>query len=92
VLACERVKKSDKLLKSQVQVGSETRQILSGIGKHYTPEEMVGKKVVVVTNLKPAKLMGEISQGMILAASTEGDAELKLITVDGDIADGSGVR
>ncbi|MCL2851894.1 MAG: methionine--tRNA ligase [Defluviitaleaceae bacterium] len=92
VLACERVKKSDKLLKSQVKVGDETRQILSGIGKFYTPEEMVGKKVVVVTNLKPAKLMGQMSQGMLLAASTEGDTELTLISLDGDIADGSEVR
>ncbi|MCL2619050.1 MAG: methionine--tRNA ligase, partial [Defluviitaleaceae bacterium] len=91
VMECERVKKSDKLLKSQVRVGGETRQILSGIGKFYTPEEMVGKKVVVVTNLKPAKLMGQMSRGMILAASTEGDADLTLVGFDGEIPDGAEV-
>ena len=92
VLECERVPKSKKLLKSQVKVGNEVRQILSGIGQFYTPEEMVGKKVVVVTNLKPAKLMGELSQGMILAASTEGDTELRLVCPEGDICDGAEVR
>ena len=72
VIACEAVKKSRKLLCSQVKIGSQVRQIVSGIKAYYTPEEMVGKKVMVVTNLKPAKLAGILSEGMILCAE---DAE-----------------
>ena len=72
VSACEAVKKSKKLLCSQVKIGSQVRQIVSGIKAYYTPEEMVGKKVMVVTNLKPAKLAGILSEGMILCAE---DAE-----------------
>ena len=72
VIACEAVKKSKKLLSSQVKIGSQVRQIVSGIKAYYTPEEMVGKKVMVVTNLKPAKLAGILSEGMILCAE---DAE-----------------
>ena len=66
IIACEAVPKSKKLLCSQVRVGSRVRQILSGIKANYTPEEMVGKKVMVVTNLKPAKLAGMLSEGMLL--------------------------
>lgn len=80
VLECEKIKKSNKLLKSQVKVGNKVMQIVSGIANYYTPEEMIGKKVVVLINLKPAKLCGEISEGMILAASDNNN--LKLITVD----------
>lgn len=87
VIACEKVKKSDKLLKLQLDIGIETRQVVSGIAKYYTPEELVGKKVVMIANLKPAKLMGIESQGMILAASN--DNELVLTTVDADIPVGS---
>ena len=72
IIACEAVKKSQKLLCSQVKIGSQVRQIVSGIKAYYTPEEMVGKKVMVVTNLKPAKLAGILSEGMILCAE---DAE-----------------
>ena len=72
VIACEAVKKSKKLLCSQVKIGSQVRQIVSGIKAYYTPEEMVGKKVMVVTNLKPAKLAGILREGMILCAE---DAE-----------------
>ena len=72
IISCEAVKKSKKLLCSQVKVGSQIRQIVSGIKAHYTPEEMVGKKVMVVTNLKPATLAGILSEGMILCAE---DAE-----------------
>ncbi len=72
IIACEAVKKSKKLLCSQVKIGSQVRQIVSGIKAYYTPEEMVGKKVMVVTNLKPAKLAGILSEGMILCAE---DAE-----------------
>ncbi len=92
VLKCEKVEKSNKLLKLQVKIGEETRQIVSGISKFYGPEELVGKKVVVVENLKPVKLMGVESRGMILAASTENDGELSIVTLDRDIPAGSKVR
>ena len=81
VLECEKIKKSNKLLKSQVKIGDKVIQIISGIANYYTPEEMVGKRVVVLTNLKPAKLCGEVSEGMILAAS-DNDNNLKIITVE----------
>jgi len=87
VVSCEKVKKSDKLLKLQLDIGIETRQVVSGIAKYYSPEDLVGKKVIMIANLKPAKLMGIESQGMILAASN-GD-KLVLATVDGDIPAGS---
>ena len=90
VLACEKVEKSDKLLKSTVQIGNETRTVVSGIAKFYKPEEMVGKKVVMITNLKPAKLRGILSEGMILCAE-DADGNLKLLAPEGDIADGSGI-
>ena len=78
IIACEAVKKSKKLLCSQVKIGSQVKQIVSGIKAHYTPEEMVGKKVMVLVNLKPAKLAGVLSEGMILCA--EGlDGELSLM-------------
>lgn len=88
VLKCEKVKKAKKLLVSQIRVGNEVRQIVSGISLHYTPEEMVGKKVAVITNLKPAKLCGLVSEGMILAASDD-DGNLSVLTVDKDIISGS---
>ena len=71
VLACEAVPKSKKLLCSQVRIGSQVKQIVSGIKAHYSPEEMVGKKVMVVVNLKPAKLAGVLSEGMLLCAEDE---------------------
>ena len=92
VLACEPVLKSDKLLKLTLSLGNEQRTVVSGIAKHYTPEEMVGKQVVLVANLKPAKLRGIESQGMILCASDAADETLKLITVAGDMEDGAEVR
>lgn len=70
VLEAEKVKKSDKLLKLQVDLGSEKRQIVAGIAQYYEPEQLVGKQVVVVANLQPVKLRGELSEGMVLAAST----------------------
>jgi len=85
VISCEKVEKSDKLLKLQVDIGLETRQVVSGIAKHYTAEEMVGKKVILIANLKPAKLMGIESQGMILAATDKEDNRLVLATVSDDI-------
>lgn len=91
VLQCERVEKSDKLLKSQIKIGDEVRQVVSGIAKWYTPEQMLGKKVVVVTNLKPVKLRGVMSEGMILAASDE-DGNLALVSTDSNIIAGSEVH
>ncbi|MDO5695472.1 MAG: methionine--tRNA ligase [Eubacteriales bacterium] len=90
VLACEKVKKSKKLLVSKVRVGEDVRQIVSGIAAYYTPEEMVGKRVLVVTNLKPVKLCGELSEGMILAASDD-NGNLVLATTDKAIISGSEV-
>ena len=90
VIAAERVEKSDKLLKLRLKVGDSERTVVSGIAKHYAPEEMVGKTVVVVANLKPAKLRGIMSEGMILCASDDA-GKLSLITVDGDFADGSSI-
>lgn len=89
VLECKKVEKADKLLCSQIDVGEETpRTIVSGIAKYYTPEEMVGKQVIVVTNLKPAKLRGIESQGMILCAEDE-NGELALITPSKSVKAGS---
>ena len=79
IIKCEAVPKSKKLLCSQVKIGTKTRQIISGIKAHYTPEEMVGKKVMVVTNLKPAKLAGMLSEGMILCAE-DAEGNLALTT------------
>lgn len=78
IIACEAVKKSKKLLCSQVRIGSQVKQIVSGIKAHYTPEEMVGKKVMVLVNLKPAKLAGVLSEGMLLCAEGE-NGELSLM-------------
>ena len=88
VLACEAVKKSKKLLCSQVKVGSRTLQIVSGIRKYYTPEEMVGKKVMVLTNLSPAKLAGVLSEGMILCAS-DAEGNLSLMVPEKDMPAGA---
>ena len=79
IIACEEVKKSKKLLCSQVKIGSEVKQIVSGIKKHYSAEEMVGKKVMVLVNLKPAKLAGVLSEGMLLCAE-DADGNLSLMT------------
>ncbi len=89
VLECEKVKKSKKLLKFKLKVGNETRQVVSGISEFYEPGDLVGKQLVMVTNLKPVKLMGIESQGMILAASTPGDEELTVVTLLEGIDDGS---
>ena len=88
IIACEAVPKSKKLLCSQVKVGSQVRQIVSGIKAHYTPEEMVGKKVMVVTNLKPAKLAGVVSEGMLLCAE-DADGNLSLMTPEKDMPAGA---
>jgi methionyl-tRNA synthetase len=83
VLEAEKVEGADKLLKLQIEVGDEKRQLIAGIALHYTPEQVVGKTIVIVANLKPAKIRGVESQGMLLCASI-GD-QLKLITVDGEL-------
>lgn len=87
------VPKSKKLLKLQLDVGElGERQILSGIAHKYTPEDLVGRKIIIISNLKPAKLMGEESQGMLLAASTAGDETLALLGLSCDIPAGTRVR
>jgi methionyl-tRNA synthetase len=90
VIHAEKIKRADKLLKIQLDLGYEKRQVVSGIAKYYTPEELVGKKVICVTNLQPVTLRGELSQGMILAGS-EGD-QLTLATVEQTLPNGSKVK
>ncbi|SHK33080.1 methionyl-tRNA synthetase [Hathewaya proteolytica DSM 3090] len=92
VLECETVKKSDKLLKLKVDIGGEIKQVVSGIAKFYKPEELVGKKVIMVVNLKPVKLRGEISEGMILSAAAEDDSILSVTTALKDVPCGLIVR
>jgi methionyl-tRNA synthetase len=92
ILEAEKIKKSKKLVKLIIDIGDERRQIVAGIGEHYSPEELVGKTIVVVANLEPAKLMGVESEGMLLAASTEDGSKLTLITTLADIPPGSRVK
>ena len=90
VLSAERVPKSEKLLKLQVDLGNEQRQIVAGTGKRYEPDQLIGRRVVIVANLKPAKLMGVESQGMILAA---GDHEVGgLVTILEEVDPGTKVK
>jgi methionyl-tRNA synthetase len=91
VVAAEKVPKSDKLLKLQVSLGSEQRQVIAGIAQHYKPEDLIGKKIVVVANLAPAKLMGQESQGMLLAAS-DSNGKLSIVTIASDLEEGSIVK
>lgn len=90
VTACDKVPKADKLLKLQVDLGYEKRQVVSGIAEYYTSDELIGRKVIVVANLKPVKLRGELSQGMILAGSKDGI--LTLATVDEKLENGAKVK
>jgi methionyl-tRNA synthetase len=90
VVSAERIAGSRKLLKLQVDLGDEQRQIVSGISDAYEPEALVGKKIVLVANLRPAKLMGVESNGMVLAASVDGRAVL--CTFDADVAPGTKVK
>jgi methionyl-tRNA synthetase len=90
VVGCEPIPKADKLLKLQLDLGYEVRQVVSGIAKFYKPDELIGRKVICVTNLKPVKLRGELSQGMILAAS-QGD-QLTLATVPDNMPNGALVK
>jgi methionyl-tRNA synthetase len=90
VIQAEPVKKTDKLLKLQLDLGYEKRQVVSGIAQYYKPEELVGRKVICITNLKQVKLRGELSQGMILAGSMDG--QLSIATVDQSLPNGSKVK
>lgn len=92
VLECEPMKKAKKLLKLKVDLGGEVRQVISGIAQHYKPEDLVGKYVVLVANLKPVTLRGELSQGMIIAAATEDDSKLFAISVPSELPTGTIVR
>lgn len=91
VISCEKIEKSKKLLKLQLDGGNEKRQVVSGISAWYEPEELVGKKVIVVSNLKPVKLCGELSQGMILSADISED-DVKVIFVDKSVPNGTKLR
>ena len=88
IIACEEVKKSKKLLCSQVKIGSTVKQIVSGIKQHYSAEEMVGKKVMVLVNLKPATLAGIVSEGMLLCAE-DADGNLALVTPEKEMPAGA---
>lgn len=90
IIACEEVKKSRKLLCSQVKIGSQVKQIVSGIKSHYSAEEMVGKKVLVLVNLKPAKLAGVLSEGMLLCAE-DADGVLSLMVPEKEMPAGAEV-
>ncbi|MBU3214853.1 methionine--tRNA ligase [Clostridium estertheticum] len=92
VLECEQMKKTKKLLKLKVDLGGEVRQVISGIAQNYKPEDLIGKYVVLVANLKPVNLRGELSQGMIIAASTDDDSKLFAISIPGELPTGSTVR
>lgn len=89
ILEAEQVKDSQKLLKLQVDLGSEKRQILAGIAQHYEPSELIGKEVVIVANLTPRTIMGEESQGMVLAAGLE---SVILLTTDKEVPPGAIIR
>ena len=89
IIKAEKVEKADKLLKFEVEFGKETRTVVSGIAKYYKPEDLVGKKVILVANLKPVKIRGIESQGMILSASLEDDSDLELITINKDFPSGT---
>jgi methionyl-tRNA synthetase len=89
IVSCEKIEKSQKLLKLQLDAGGKQKQIVSGIAEHYTPEELIGKTIIIVDNLKPSKLMGVKSEGMLLAAKQDG--VLRLITTDGEMGAGAEV-
>ncbi len=90
IIEAEKIEKSNKLIKLQIEVGDEKRQIVAGVAEHYSPEELIGKTIIIVANLKPAKLMGELSQGMMLAAKNDEDG-LCLLTTEKPMKSGSGV-
>ena len=87
----EKIEKADKLLRLEIEIGSEKRQIVAGIAKFYSPEELIGKKIVIVANLEPAVIRGVESNGMLLAAEDE-NGKFSVISVDRDIDSGAGIR
>ncbi len=89
ILECEKVEKSDKLLKLIVDIGTEKRQVVSGIAKYYEPSALIGKKIILVSNLKPAKLRGVDSNGMILCS---GEEDVRIVEIASDIPNGTGIR
>ncbi len=91
IISAEKIKKSDKLLKLKVKVGEKEKQIIAGIAQSYDPEKLLNKKVVIVSNLKPAKLFGQLSEGMVLAVD-DSDGKLKIIEVDSSVKSGTEVR
>ena len=92
ILSAEKVEGADKLLHLQVETAGEQRSIVAGIARHYSPEDLIGKSVVIVANLKPAKLRGHLSEGMLLAASTDDDGVLAVVTPEKELPSGSKVR
>ncbi len=92
VLSCEPVKGAKKLLKLKVDIAGEERQVISGVAQFYKPEDLIGKYVILVANLKPVTLRGELSQGMIIAASSDDDSKLFTATIEGELPTGSQVR
>ena len=92
VLAAERVEGAARLLKLRVKIGEEERTLAAGIAKHYSPEELVGKQLIVVANLEPKKLRGIESNGMLLAACTDDESQIVFVTPEKQIPDGSRVR
>jgi len=92
VIGCEKMEKADKLLILKLKVGEEERTVVSGIAQHYKPEDLIGKKVVLVANLKPSKLRGVMSEGMILAASDEGHQNLEVLTLQSELPSGNRVK
>lgn len=91
ILEAERVEGSEKLIKLQLELGEEKRQIVAGIGKNYDPENLIKKQIVIVANLEPRKLMGLESNGMLLAASNDDHSQVVLLTPMSEIASGSAV-
>ncbi len=91
IVKAEKIEGADKLLKLVVSLGDEERQIVAGIAQHYSPDELVGKKIILVANLEPKKLRGVESQGMLLAAVKGNDEEIALLVPDKDIEEGTKV-
>jgi methionyl-tRNA synthetase len=89
ILVAENIKKSDKLLKLKIDLGTEQRQVLAGIAKSYKPEELIGKNVLIVSNLKPAKIFGQDSQGMILATEILEDGKVKIVEINDSVLPGT---
>ncbi len=92
VIAAERIEGADRILKLQIELGTEQRQLVAGIAKFYSPDELVGKQIVVVANLEPAVIRGVESKGMLLAASSEDGTQLAIVTPQKPIPNGGRVK